>query len=73
MRFEFTDASTGEQLIAVHTKNQEFGTNIFNLFMVEMVRLHGPTFKKLSSEVRNKDENIISVVYTHNIVCDIQP
>jgi hypothetical protein len=73
MRFEFTDLTTGEQLIAVNTPNQEFGMNIFNLFMAEMVRMHGPTFRKLSSEVRNKDENIISLVYTHNIVGDIKP
>lgn len=72
MRFEFTDLTTGEQLIAVNTPNTEFGTNIFNLFMAEMVDLHGPSFKNLSSELRN-DEGVIHLIYTNNIVGDLKP
>lgn len=71
MKFEFYDHTNDEQLIAVSTPNTEFGSNIFNLFMVEMIRLHGPSFKKLSSE--SLGERGISLVYTHNITGVLQP
>lgn len=73
MRFEFTDMATGAQLIAVNSTNTDYAMNMFNLFMAEMVRMYGRSFEKLSSEVRNKDENIIHLIYSHNIVGDVQP
>ncbi len=71
MKFEFYDHTTGTQLIAVDTLNTEFGSNIFNLFMVEMLRLHGPSFKEMRARI-NADGNI-DLVYTNNITAVVHP
>lgn len=74
MKFEFSDASTGEQLIVIKTPNVEFGMEVFNLFMLEMLRLHGITFQKMSSDVGSDDTGAyIHMIYTHNIVGRLHP
>lgn len=71
MKFEFHDHTNDKQLISVDTLHPDFCSDIFNLFMVEMVRVHGPSFKKLSSDAVG--DGSIALVYTHNITGRITP
>lgn len=71
MKFEFFDHTADVTMISVDTPNTDFGSNIFNLFMAEMIRVHGPSFKKLSDH--NNGERGIALVYTHNITGVIKP
>lgn len=70
MKIEFFDHTAGVQMLVVESPNTAFVSNIFNLFMGEMINLHGGSFKKLSDSA---DDKGVHLVYTHNITGTIIP
>lgn len=60
-----------EIMLNVEGTNEAFIMNIYNLFMVEMVKLHGPGFHKLLSS--STAEGKIEIAYSHNVSAEIMP